>query len=370
MRTLSLLALLALLALPVLPAFAQEPTPWPARYTVAVETLQAGDFAEAAELLDALLVDAPSDVDRERTRALRDLAQLWATRGVVFVQKQDAGDDGLTAKAAGRRTTDELVLLYLTSVGYGLGTGAWFDVVADVQGSDIVWAPLLLAGASAGGVAALDNVGDGLKYGVPQSITSGLLIGLMEGVTWTAWNQARVRFDDEWSSETSASVVWGVTTAGAVGGGLVGHYVGTTPGRALWVQSTAMWSGLVLGMAAGSLGTDNPDDVGLLTGAVALNAGALAGILTAGDVSPRAARVRFIDLGGISGALISGGLYVALGGEDGQAALAITSAGTLTGLGSAWYFTRGMSKDETLPVAVTFAPTERGGALLTAVGTF
>ena len=363
---------LILLTLLLGPALAQED--WPTRYEAATQRLEAGDFATAAEGLEALLADAPDEASRARVRVLRDLARLWAERGVVLVRSQDAGDDRLSAKAAGERTTDELVLLYLMSVSYGLGTGVWFDIMAESNSpSSVVLPPLLLAGAAAGGVAALDARGEKLRYGVPQSIASGMRIGLMEGVTWTLWNQARVRVDDEWTMKTSATVVWGVTTAGMIAGGVVGHEVGTTPGRAQWVESAAMWSGIVFGLAAGTIDAEHPDDLALLTGAVALNVGAVGGMLTAGDVSPRAARVRFIDLGGLSGALVAGGLYIAIAGEDGSArpALGITAAGTAAGLATAWLFTAQMPRDETEPrsARLLLTPTEDGGGLLGLAGT-
>jgi hypothetical protein len=159
-----------------------------------------------------------------------------------------------------------------------------------------------------------------------------------------------------------------------VGGGLVGTLRGTTPGRASFVGSSALWAGLVAGLFAGAVSSedDRQDDHALLASAIGLNVGAVAGAFAAGPVSPSIARVRFLDLGGIGGGLLFGGLYLAAADRklEGQALLGATALGSALGLGVAWYATSGMPADRiersdrvSRPAMASIAPT-RGGAML------
>jgi hypothetical protein len=86
---------------------------------------------------------------------------------------------------------------------------------------------------------------------------------------------------------------------------------------------------------------------GWLAADIGLNAGAIGGLLAAGPVSPSIARVRFLDIGGIAGGLLAGGLYAAAADKNAQTqpAFAVTALGIAGGLGIAWYATQGMPAD-------------------------
>jgi hypothetical protein len=347
---------------------------WFDRYTAARERLIAGDFVRARELFAELVRTATSPADQALASEFEALAANWALRDLAFVRRSDLGESQLSAKAAGERTTDEIAVLYTNAVFYGLGTGAWIDVHTEPNTSAGVILPALgFAGAAMGAVALVD-VNRPLHYGVPQSIVSGMYIGLEEGLVWTLWNQARTYRRDEWEGKTIANVIWLFSTAGAVGGGLVGTLRGTTPGRASFVGSSALWAGLVAGLFAGAVSSedDRQDDHALLASAIGLNVGAVAGAFAAGPVSPSIARVRFLDLGGIGGGLLFGGLYLAAADRklEGQALLGATALGSALGLGVAWYATSGMPADRiersdrvSRPAMASIAPT-RGGAML------
>jgi hypothetical protein len=311
------------------------------------------------------------------------LAVDWQRRGFSLIHQSDLADTNVDAKARNRRTTDELAILYTQSVFYGLGTGAWIAVLSkpDSAAGGILPA-LALAGGSAGLVAILDR-GDGLGYGVAQSIVTGMNIGLEEGLALTLWNQARVRRSDEWSGSTMGTVIWGLSTAGALTGGIVGSVAGTTPGRASFVGSTALWSGVVSGLTLGALVTNDAtaDEKALLGAGIGINAGAALGAAFASDVSPSIARVRYLDLGGLAGGLLFGGLYLAAADKNGstQGGLGITALGVTAGLTTAWLATAGMPQDRYTkpeparpPLAVSWTPTIvpfAGGAGLGVAGT-
>jgi hypothetical protein len=336
--------------------------------------LIAGDFVRAHELFAELVKTATSPADHALASEFEALAATWALRDLAFVRRSDLGESQLSAKAAGERTTDEIAVLYTNAVFYGLGTGAFVDVHTEPKSTAGAILPALgFAGAAVGTVALVD-VNHPLHYGVPQSIVSGMYIGLEEGLAWTFWNQARTYRADEWKGKTIADVIWLFSTAGAVGGGLVGTLRGTTPGRASFVGSSALWAGLVAGLFAGAVSPedDQQDDRALLASAIGLNVGAVGGALAAGPVSPSIARVRFLDLGGIGGGLLFGGLYLAAADKklEGRGLMGATAFGSAIGLGVAWYATSGMPADRiersdrgSRPAMASIAPI-RGGAML------
>jgi hypothetical protein len=359
----------------------EDETVWRQGYAKARERLIAGDFAAA----EAMFHDLGGRTSHEWARALATqhelLAREWARRDLVLVRRADLGESAISAKAAGQRTTDEISVLYTNAVLYGIGTGGWLAVQTEPESAAAGILPALgLAGAAVGGVALADH-GKPLGYGVPQSMVSGMYIGLEEGLAWTFWNQARARHVDEWHAKTAATVIWGMTTAGAVAGGVVGTVQGTTPGRASFVGSAALWSGTIAGLAVGALSPDDDalDDRALLAAAVSVNVGAVAGAVAAGPVSPSIARVRFLDLGGIGGSILVGGLYLAAADRqsDGRAFMGAVSLGMAGGLATAWVATSGMPADRTeppaasRPAAATLSPTiipVAGGALVGLAG--
>lgn len=341
--------------------------------------MEVGQWEVAAEQLDALAAAAPDATAAARAVDDAILCRQWIARGLVLVPRKDLGESTVHARQAGQRTTDELAVLYTNAIFYGLGTGGWLAVQTKPNSAGGAIMPALgLAGASVLGVYALDS-GTPLRYGAAQSMVTGLYLGLYEGIAWTVWSQSRYRYSDAWSAETVATVLWGSATLGVVAGGVLGARAKTTPGRASFVLSAGLWSGFVAGLltSASTPDDDRKDDRTWLAVALGLNAGAVAGALTAGDVSPTVSRVRFLDLGGIAGLVLSGGLYLAAGADSSKAAAAVTGVGTAAGLGIAWLGTAGMPKDEPSSDAPSVASTlrlsaapVRGGATLGFAGEF
>jgi hypothetical protein len=363
---------------PVPPVWQSNDAAWFERYTFARERLLAGDFTQARELFAELARGAHSAADAALAGEMANLAGQWAQRDVAFVRRADLGESQLSAKAAGERTTDEIAVLYTNAVFYGLGSGVWFDVLSEPSSTAGGILPALgFAGAAAGAVALIDSSRP-LKYGVPQSIVSGMYVGLEEGLAWTLWNQARSYRVEEWSGKGVASVIWGGATVGAIAGGVIGTVQGTTPGRASFVGSAALWTGLVSGLLAGAASQveDTRDDHAMLASAIGVSAGAIAGAFAAGAVSPSIARVRFLDLGGIAGGLVVGGLYLAAADRNPSTAalMGTTAIGTAVGLGTAWFATQGMPADriadgetKATALATSIVPTT-GGAMLSIGG--
>lgn len=366
------------------PPPAPAATPWGAAYAHARALLLDGHFAEAQAEFATLARSAPTPVDRDLAVELANIAATWQARDVKLVASADLEASAIEARRQNRRTTDEISVLYLNGVLYGLGSGGVIAVHSQPKSpAGVVLPALLLGGAGAAAVAGLDHLG--LGYGVPQSIVSGMYLGLGEGIVWSVWNQAHVRFDREWREQTIADVIWASATVGAIAGGAISSVYGATPGRASYVTSAALWTGVLAGGLTAAVVKDDyrADDNALLSAAIGLNAGAILGVLTAGEVSPSIARVRFLDLGGLAGTLVFGGLYVSAADKNmnPQTAFATATLGTAAGLGLAWYLTKDMPRDrftKDAPAgssgssgssALAILPV-RGGGQLAAYGTF
>jgi len=132
----------------------------------------------------------------------------------------------------------------------------------------------------------------------------------------------------------------------------------------------------VIGTLAGAI--DKKIDTGMLVAGIALNLGAIGGALLGAQVSPSIARVRFIDLGGLCGGLLVGGLYWALENRNArpQGVTASLAIGMAARIATAWIFTRNMEEDlpRTGPVQnamarmrPTIAPATSGAGLVVGV---
>ena len=327
------------------------PTPaeWRLSYEEARAKLLAGEFADAAARFAELEATAVNRVDRALARAQRTLAEDWTSRNLVFVRRQDLADPALSARALDRRSTDELVSLYTNSVVYGIGSAVWLGVLTEPRTPAAAIVPgLALTAASVGTVIALDS-GRGFRYGVPQAIVSGMWIGFEHGLVWTFWHDSRdsrPRVSGELEGKPRATILWGLSTIGAVTGGILGQTLGTTPGRSAWVGSTALWTGAIAGFGTGGL-VQNGDTEALAIGGIGLTVGTGIGLLTASSVSPSIGRTRLIDLSGLLGGLGTAAFYAAAARNEssGQAASGLTALGITGGLAIGWLATSGMAKD-------------------------
>ncbi|MEZ4432806.1 MAG: hypothetical protein R3F65_10360 [bacterium] len=369
---------------PAAPAAAFPPAsdPLAQRRRLALDLFAAGDYALAAPAFEALTRDSTDPLDR-----------FWAARLATISRSRAAGAPGGRAVAAPgqdeaeaqvarherRRTTSELAVLYIDGVLYGIASGSGFAIANDADElSQVVLPGLALGGLVAGGLALADDMRP-FGYGVPRSVSAGLRLGLLEGVLWTSFAYATVHRHNEFGPLSAFFLVWLPTTAGAVAGGFIGERIGSTPGAAALVESAGLWSALVGGLVAGGLLDDfsgRSDDAVLLTAALALNAGAIGGALLAAETAPSQARARYVDLGGLSGAVLLGGLYLAIAGDDqldGAVLALVTAFGISGGIGTAWMLTRDLDRDEFVApgeaLRLGVAPTD-GGAMIGLGGAF
>jgi len=367
---------------------ADESPDWRQRYEQAHTLLRRGSFLPALEYFEALVLGAKSGSGRAQATVFANLARFWVEGRFVLTPAREAADT-TTAEAApsarvtpfvDRRTTDELAVLYTEGVFYGLGTGLTLATYTEPKSlAGGILPALALAGATEGLIAFLDR-GPGLRYGAAQSLASGLFLGMEEGVVWIWWDSTRNN-SSSWSAKTVASVLWATSTAGGVLGGLYGEAVGTTPGRMAFTGSAALWSSLFAGFTTAAL-TDrhggNQERNALLASAVALNAGTIAGALLAKEVSPSLARARFLDLGGVAGGVLFGGLYLAVADREAGARglFGSLSAGVATGVAAAWMMTRQLEPDDVRDpshtslalITPTISPIATGNGVMAGMG--
>lgn len=359
-------ALSGLLLAQLLPATASaEPSAseWHARYAHARTLLVDGHAAEAATVFESLASDAPTDHDAELARELASVARASANKEIG-------------PKSPHIRTSDELSVLYASAFIYGLGTGGW--VVLLTQPGNFAAAILPFAGitsAAVGGVAVADGYKP-FRRGVPHSIAAGLYLGLGEGVWIVGLEHAgATRRDDgsRWSSSAVATVLWAGATAGGVTGGFIGSFREPTPGRVSFTSSAGTWAGLTSGFlgAAFESRERSRTETAFVVGGIGYNLGILGGIAFAPRIAPSVTRVRFVDLGAISGGLVGAGSYAlaAEGNANVRVGLGCAAAGMATGIGVAWWLTSGMPQDPpSRPApAVTIRPLvtpTQGGLLL------
>jgi len=319
---------------------------WRERFRIAREALLDGEFGRAEGLFGELARTARTETERALAHEDARLAATWAARGATLEAHATEMQQTDSRAASDRRSTDELVSLYSNATFYGLGTGVWLAAQTDPDtAAEAILPALGFAGAAVGAVALADR-GRGFRYGVPQSIVSGLYVGLEEGISLVVWNNDRGG-SAEWSAQTNASMIWGGATLGAAAGGLVSSLVPTTPGEASWVGSSALWAGVLSVLVTTSLEEEDSAETPFYVSSIAIPFGAMLGVGTARHVAPSVARARLLDLGGVAGGLLAGGLYLAAADSDvdGHAMAGTTAAGVAGGLVGAWLLTQSMAPD-------------------------
>lgn len=338
-RSAAMLSLLVTQLWPAPAAAAPDASAWHARYAHARTLLVDGHAEEAARVFETLASDAPTDHDAELARELASVARASAT-------KQGG------PKSPHIRTSDELSVLYASAFIYGLGTSGW--VVLLTEPGNFAAALLPFAGitsAAVGGVAVIDGYKP-FRRGVPHSIAAGLYLGLGEGVWIVGLSHAgATRQDDDsrWSSSAVATALWAGATVGGVTGGVIGSWREPTPGRVSFTSSAGTWAGLTSGFVGAALESRERSrpETAFLAGGVGYNLGILGGLAFAPRIAPSVTRVRFIDLGALSGGLVGAGSYAiaAEGDASVRVGLGFAAAGMATGIGVAWWLTSGMPKD-------------------------
>jgi hypothetical protein len=313
-----------------------EQRTWNERYARARARFLGEEYAAAAHMLGELAETAATQSQRELATELASIARAKLAAN---------------ATQPALRTTDELTTLYATAILYGLGTSAWLALQAEpnnIAGALIPFATLTPAAA---GVIALADGWRPLRHGIPHAIAAGMYLGFGEGLWLAGFQRAYASAHqgvEHWGAQRLSTALWLCATGGSLAGGLIGAINRPTPGRVSFTASSAIWSGALGAFVAHALSAD-ADERGQLTyivGGLAYNAGLLGGIVFGPVFAPSVARVRYVDLGGLFGALLVGGTYALLvGAADSRVGMGLAAVGGALGLGVTAWATRDMLPD-------------------------
>ena len=172
-----------------------------------------------------------------------------------------------------------------------------------------------------------------------------------------------------------------MSTIGIATGTLMGYGRRPTPGRVAFTSSATLWGGLLASTATAAImpyGGRRTED-SYLVGAGGYNLGLFTGMLLAPRIDPSVTRMRFVDLGGVGGALLGAGVYAlaAQSSRDERLAYGMGALGAAVGLGLTWVATARFDEKShtraTQPNQATFEPMvlpSRGGGQVGLTGVF
>jgi hypothetical protein len=310
---------------------------WRARYAEASAKLSNGDYANALTAFTVLVAAAPTEATKNlalaQVKVASDLAKGTTPPAPTFPPPPSTQELPPPAVAPvapppvlTTRSLDELIWLYTSTLSYGFMTGLLVDAgvhenPADTNRDSHVAVPIatLATGALLSVVIAVSDSKYTFRYGVPQSITSGMYIGIEQGFFWSIWDASRTNTPTPTYLHT-AGTLWGLTTAGAVLGGTIGGIGKVTPGQASWTGSLSFWPAEIFGsIALASTGADgtranlvkgerNMGIVGGVTGLI----GVVTGAATSVWLQPSVARSRYIDLLSFAGGLLGGSVCITM----------------------------------------------------------
>ncbi len=283
--------------------------------------------------------------------------------------------------ADSKRGAGEMTFLYGTSIAYGVGSGVWLDALAKASDPGLAFiAPLALGAAMPIGVYFWDDHSP-LHRGVPASIATGLTLGAVEGIaiSGTQWTYTHDKGND-WGFQTQTTMTWVFATGGGVGGFFFGEWLRPDPRSLGFIASGAGW-GAVTGalFGAGIVGSEWKDGASV-AGLIGYNAGILAtgALSTVYTPSWNAQKWMWIGYGaGVAAGLVVYPFYLASDAPV-RHGLVANAIGGVAGLALAAAFTAGMTDDGaaaktsvfTPPFQIGFAPTAKGGAVVSAYGQF
>jgi hypothetical protein len=275
-----------------------------------------------------------------------------------------------------------MTFLYITSVGYGVGSGIWIDALAKITDPGFAFiTPVVLGAAMPIGVYFWDDNAT-IHRGVPSSISTGLLLGAVEGIAISGvqWQYTGNGGPNTWSFKTQTSITWIMSSAGGLGGYAFGEWLRPDPRSLAFIASGSAWgaiSGTLFG--AGIVGGDWKDGASIW-GLVGYNAGVVATGALSTVYTPSYNSTKWMWIGYTAGTAAGFIVYPFYLFSDSPVrhGLVANALGGLAGIGIAAAFTAQMSDDEPTkprgayvpPFQLGITPMPGGGGALSAYGTF
>lgn len=210
------------------------------------------------------------------------------------------------------------------SVAYGVGVGVWFSTELDLNDPGLfLIAPAVLGIAAPVGVYALDHPAMG--HGVPAATAAGMFLGAAEGIGVVSTQYVNTSKKNDWGFlELTRGTAIG-STAGAVGGYLLGYYFEPEPEVSLLVSSGGVWGAAVgsmlgYGVTPGREKFREANDTISVVGLIGLNVGAAATFGASLLFEPTARQIGFMWAGAGIGAAVSLPVFLLYAGEGGPPA--------------------------------------------------
>jgi hypothetical protein len=304
-------------------------------------------------------------------------------------------------------------VLYGTSLAYGVGTGVWVDAIAGVSDPGLGFiAPILFGAAMPIGLYATDQYVP-FHRGVPESVSTGLLLGAVEGVAiaGTQWQLSRPN-GNSWSFAGQTTATWIFSTGGGIGGYIFGEWLRPDSRSLTFIASGGAWgaiAGSEFGAAIGPTSCStiaNPgstNDIACVGSSASwANGAAVAGLIgyNVGLAATGALSARYMPswrtqkymwLGFLAGTAASSLVYLFYIGssDDPRHGLIANSLGGLAGVGIAGALAANLKDDDTTnnavqhgtwkqPFDISFRPvqgpiygsTQTSGVTINAMGEF
>lgn len=174
----------------------------------------------------------------------------------------------------------EIGYLYGTSILWGIGTGVWLDVEAEIENPGIaIIMPAIFGAVAPVGVFIADYVMDGMPRGLPASIATGLWLGGGLGFGVWAVHDLNMRGSGQWGFAGLGRSTFVGSVVGGAGGVLVGALMEPSPKTSMSVLSATTMGTLVGGAfggaaSSGSL-TNNADGAIMVGGLIGYGVGLL-----------------------------------------------------------------------------------------------
>jgi hypothetical protein len=252
-----------------------------------------------------------------------------------------------------------MAVLYGTSIAYGVGAGIWIDGVAGVSDPGLAFiAPIVFGGAVPAGVYLADHY-YAFHRGVPESISTGMWLGAVEGIAiaGTQWQNAAVA--NRWGFGGEATATWLIATAGGVGGYAFGEWLRPDSRSLTFIASGSAWgaiAGSEFGAALGGTGASclppnspcgNWADGASIVGLIGYNVGLVATGAISIRYMPSWRSQAWMWGGFLMGTAASSVVYFGYIGssDDPRHGLIANSLGGLAGVGIAAALTANMRDD-------------------------
>ena len=308
--------------------------------------------------------------------------QQYPQQQQQYPQQVPQGQTGHVSSSNDLRSDSEMASLYITGGLYGAGMGIWIDAIGHVKDPAIAILPPI--GLAAGGVVGtylVDRFVD-LHRGVPSSISTGLVLGAVEGLGIGAVQYQHSDKGNHWSFATGSTVTFLTATGGGAAGALFGELVRPNP-RSMGLITAGATFGAISGTAIGAgVGGKDWKDAGSIAGLVGYNVG----IVGAGALSlvwtPTWQTQKYMWIGYGAGAAASMLIYVPyIFIDDGQPRRGLVANGVVALAGAGGGALLGVlldgddgqsahnGEDFKPPFTLGFAP-QKGGGALTAFGTW